>query len=127
MCKGQILLGVVDAFDVYEVQDNHRMSQSNFTNGRLRILNLLAASATLQFSSQSVDEFRVIWKQKALEYIGRADKIDGSHDMTKLCKSLFWMGELYQDSNALRNARYYIESSLEASERVHPSHCAEVV
>mmetsp|Transcript_17683 Transcript_17683/g.55359 ORF Transcript_17683/g.55359 Transcript_17683/m.55359 type:complete len:217 (+) Transcript_17683:81-731(+) len=113
----EILLGVVDAFDVYEMQDYYRAAQSKFTDDRLRILNLLAASATLVFVSQVNQEIRSDWKQKALEYIGRADKIQASHVPTKLCKSLFWLGELHHDSNALRNARYYTDLAVEADGR----------
>lgn len=45
----EILLGVVDAFDVYEMQDFYRREPALFTSGRLRVLNLLAASATSSF------------------------------------------------------------------------------
>ena len=41
----EILHSVVDAFDVYEMQDFYRREPSLFTNGQLRILNLLAADA----------------------------------------------------------------------------------
>lgn len=45
----EILLGVVDAFDVYEMQDFYRREPASFASGRLRVLNLLAASATSSF------------------------------------------------------------------------------
>ena len=38
-----ILLSVVDAFDVYEMQEFYKKDPGAFKKGRLRILNLLAA------------------------------------------------------------------------------------
>ena len=45
----EVLLGVVEAFDVYEMQDFYRREPGVFEAGRLRVLNLLAASATNSF------------------------------------------------------------------------------
>mmetsp|Transcript_12762 Transcript_12762/g.41851 ORF Transcript_12762/g.41851 Transcript_12762/m.41851 type:complete len:137 (-) Transcript_12762:3789-4199(-) len=50
----EILHGVVDAFDVYEMQDFYRREPSLFLRGRLRILNLLAASATNSFIDEEL-------------------------------------------------------------------------
>lgn len=50
----EILHGVVDAFDVYEMQDFYRREPLSFENGRLRILNLLAASATSSFVNEEL-------------------------------------------------------------------------
>ena len=45
----EVLLGVVEAFGVYEMQDFYRREPGVFEAGRLRVLNLLAASATNNF------------------------------------------------------------------------------
>ncbi len=50
----EILLGVVDAFDVYEMQDFYRRQPDLFASGRLRVLNLLAASATSNFIAEEL-------------------------------------------------------------------------
>jgi len=115
----EILLGVVDAFDVYEMQDFYRQNAKNFAGGRLRVLNLLAASATASFVGEELrKEAREAWRQKALEYIGRADKVDPNCEATWLCKSIFWIGELHHDPNALRNAAYYADSALRSERSV---------
>ena len=50
----EILHGVVDAFDVYEMQDFYRREPAAFVSGQLRILNLLAASATNSFVNEEL-------------------------------------------------------------------------
>lgn len=112
----EILHGVVDAFDVYEMQDFYRREPLSFENGRLRILNLLAASATNNFVNEELrKDTREAWRQKALEYIGRADKISTNCPQTWLVKALFWIGEQHHDEHALRNAAYYVDSSLRSN------------
>ena len=56
------------------------------------------------------------WRHKALEYIGRADKISANCPQTWLVKALFWIGEHHRDEHALRNAAYYADSSLRAGD-----------
>jgi RNA polymerase-associated protein CTR9 len=113
----EILRGVVDAFDVYEMQDFYRRDPASFASGQLRILNLLAASATHSFTNEQLRrDIREAWRQKALEYIGRADKISTSCPQTWLVKALFWIGEHHHDEHALGNAGYYADSSLSSSD-----------
>lgn len=106
---GDVLMGVVDAFDVYEMQDTYKQYPFLFEKGRLRVLTLLAAAASLQMMDGSVESSRDDSRQRALEFIGRADKIDASCETTKLCKAIFWIGELHHDTSALRNARYHAD------------------
>mmetsp|Transcript_22088 Transcript_22088/g.66296 ORF Transcript_22088/g.66296 Transcript_22088/m.66296 type:complete len:1116 (+) Transcript_22088:268-3615(+) len=113
----EVLRGVVDAFDVYEMQDFYRRDPASFASGQLRILNLLAASATHSFMNEQLRrDIRQAWRQKALEYIGRADKISTSCPQTWLVKALFWIGEHHRDEHALHNAGYYADSSLRSSD-----------
>jgi len=105
---GEILLSVVDAFEVYEMQEFYVREHDKFTRSRLRVLNLLAASAASCFVDDSLSQkSQEGWRQKALEYIGRADNIDANCAMTWLCKVIFWIGLHHQDPSALSNAAYY--------------------
>lgn len=109
----EVLQSVVDAFDVYEMQDFYRREPNQFTKGQLRILNLLAAAATTSFVKEQLRrDVRDAWRHKALEYIGRADKLATNCPQTWLVKALFWIGEYHRDDSAPQNAGYYADSSL---------------
>lgn len=56
----EVLLGVVDAFDVYEMQDFYRREPTLFDTGRLYVLNLLAAAATHNFMHELRREAREV-------------------------------------------------------------------
>lgn len=102
-------MGVVDAFDVYEMQDIYKQDPLLFVKGRLRVLTLLAAAETSKMMGRSSKATRDDARRTALEFIGRADKIDATCVINKLCKAIFWIGELHHDSGALRNARYHAD------------------
>mmetsp|Transcript_26239 Transcript_26239/g.104974 ORF Transcript_26239/g.104974 Transcript_26239/m.104974 type:complete len:208 (-) Transcript_26239:3202-3825(-) len=109
-----VLLGVVDAFDFYEMQELYRREHGQFAIGRLRVLNLLAASATASFSMRRLPkETRDAWRNEALDFIGRAEHIDPDCPTTVLCKSLFWVAECFRDKEALANAAYYARKLLQ--------------
>lgn len=105
---GDILLSVVDAFDVYEVQDLYRQDQRHFKAEQLRILNLLAASSTSSFATCRLrSDIRDALRHTALHFIGRADEIDANCPDIMLCKAIFWMNEFSGEEKALENAAYY--------------------
>lgn len=98
------------------MQDFYRRDQTRFLQGRLRVLNLLAGSAAMNFIyARPTAADRDRWRQKALEYIGRADKIESDNEATWLSKALFWMGEARREIEALRNAAYYADLAINAS------------
>mmetsp|Transcript_4165 Transcript_4165/g.13696 ORF Transcript_4165/g.13696 Transcript_4165/m.13696 type:complete len:331 (-) Transcript_4165:2724-3716(-) len=108
-----ILLSVVDAFDVYELQDLYRQDRLQFKTGRLRILNLLAASSTSTFAMHRVrSDVRDTLTNATLHFIGRADEIDTNYPDTMLCKAIFWMNQCSSDGRALENAAYYASAVL---------------
>lgn len=117
--SGDVLMGVVDAFDVYEMQDIYKQDPVLFVRGRLRVLTLLAGAATSKMIGVSSKTSRDDARRTALEFIGRADKIDAACVINKLCKAVFWIGELHHDSGALRNARYHADLVLHDTSCTH--------
>lgn len=107
---GEVLTSVVDAFDLYTVQDLDGEEHGRLVRGRLRILSMLARSAASEFvSAGSGQKVRDSWRLKALEYMGRADKIVSDFEETWISKALFWIGEARQDIAMLRHAGYYAD------------------
>lgn len=105
------MTSLLNANDLYEIelQDSHPHEKEHFSHARLKVLSILAAISASEFVSAGPGQGRESCRRKALEYIGKADKIEADSEETSISKALFWIGEAYQDAGEMRNAAYYAD------------------